>query len=74
MDCVCSPVMEWVGKMKIGDLVKRKWDKTRATTGLVVGFKDYRGSNAGWVVVLWAKGSNNYMYHPDNLEVLNESR
>ncbi len=83
MDCVCSPVMEWVGKMKVGDLIKRKWNidtmgplPSGYRAGLVVGLRDYRGVNAGWIIVRWmgGHGVGNSMYHPENLEVISESR
>ena len=83
MDCVYSLVMEWVGKMKIGDLIKRKWNidtmgplPSGYRAGLVVGLGDYRGVNAGWIIVRWMDGHGvgNSMYHPENLEVISESR
>tara|TARA_Y100000296_G_scaffold76118_1_gene96468 strand:- start:31 stop:258 length:228 start_codon:yes stop_codon:yes gene_type:complete len=75
--------MEWVGKMKVGDLIKRKWNidtmgplPSGYRAGLVVGLRDYRGVNAGWIIVRWmgGHGVGNSMYHPENLEVISESR
>tara|TARA_Y100000310_G_scaffold149704_1_gene149060 strand:+ start:1047 stop:1256 length:210 start_codon:yes stop_codon:yes gene_type:complete len=69
--------------VKVGDLIKRKWNVAKMgklpsgyRAGVVVGFRDYRGYNAGWVVVRWLDGHGvgNSMYHPENLEVISESR
>ena len=69
--------------MKVGDLIKRKWDIAKMgplpsgyRAGLVVGLKDYPHEKAGWAVVRWIDGHGigNSLYHPDNLEVVSESR
>ena len=69
--------------MKIGDLIKRKWDiakmgplPTGYKAGVVVELRDGVTSGADWVVVRWVDGHGigNSMYHPDNLEVISESR
>ena len=75
--------------MKVGDLIRRKWDVAERgelpncyRAGVVVEFKAgevYSGATKKdflWVVVRWVDGHGvgNSMYHPENLEVVSESR
>ncbi len=69
--------------MKVGDLIKRKWDIAKMgplpsgyRAGVVVGFTKHPQGDSDWTVVRWADGHGvgNSLYHPDNLEVISESR
>ena len=70
--------------MKVGDLIKRKWDIAKMgplpsgyRAGLVVELKEScHGSDPGWAIVRWMDGHGvgNSLYHPDDLEVISESR
>ena len=69
--------------MKVGDLIKRKWNVAKMgplpsgyRAGLVVEFKNYHNGDGDRVVVRWVDGHGvgNSLYHPENLEVISESR
>ena len=69
--------------MRVGDLIKRKWNVAKMgplpsgyRAGIVVGFTKRTRLVAPWAVVRWADGHGigNSLYHPDNLEVISESR
>ena len=64
--------------MKVGDLIQRKWVVSERgpmpsgyRAGIVIALSD-----PDWVVVRWADGHGvgNSLYHPENLEVISESR
>ena len=74
MDCVCSLVMEWVGKMKIGDLVLENFEGV----GLVIKepyvYKSKSPIALSYDVVLVKFAHDTFEVDCDELKVISESR
>ncbi len=70
--------------MQVGDLIKRKWDVAKQgplpsgyKTGVIIELRENPGGHcACWAVVRWLDGHGvgNSLYHPENLEIISESR
>ena len=69
--------------MKAGDLIKRRWDVAKLgpmpstyKVGVVVGKTPRSALTGGMILVQWCDGEwiGNACYHPDNLELVSESR